>query len=151
MRRASPDDVQQLVTLMAEFYSESPYVLNRRRATEAFTALLADERLGCVWFIQAKSQDVGYVVVTFCYSMEYGGRNAVLDDFYIQAAFRGAGLGKAALAEVRSFCVNQGIRAVHVETGHDNPVAQAVYRSAGFVNTNRQHLTLSLAEPTHAP
>jgi GNAT superfamily N-acetyltransferase len=151
MRKASLVDVQQLVSMMAEFYAGSPCTLNPRRATAAFSSLLADERLGHIWFIQANSKDVGYVVVTYCYTMNYGGLSAVVDDFFIQPAFRGAGLGKAARAEVRSLCANSGIRAIHVETGHDNAPALAVYRRAGFVDTDHAHLTLALAEPTHAP
>ncbi len=73
LRRAGPNDLQQLVTMMAEFYAESPYTLNPRRAAKAFTPLLADDRLGHVRFIQAHSKGVGYVVVTLSYSMEYGG------------------------------------------------------------------------------
>ena len=137
--------------MMAEFYSDSPYTLNPRRATEAFASLLADERLGHVWFIQAHSQDVGYVVVTLCHSMTYGGLSAIVDDFFIQPAFRGTGLGKTAMAEVRRFCSSQGVRAIHVETGRDNAPALAVYRWAGFVETDLAHLTLGLADPTHAP
>src|SRR6267154_2831916 len=91
MRKASLTDVEQLVAMMAEFYSASPYTLNLRRATEAFTLLLADERLGQVWFIQVDAKDVGYVVVTLCYSMTYGGLCAIVDDFFIQPEFRGAG------------------------------------------------------------
>ena len=137
--------------MMAEFYAESPYTLNLRRATDAFTPLLTDERLGHVWFIQANSKDVGYVVVTLCHSMTFGGLSAVVDDFFIQPAFRNAGLGKAAMAEVRSFCTSRGVRAILVETGRDNAAALAVYRRAGFVETNLVHLTLGLADPTHAP
>ncbi len=137
--------------MMAEFYSESPYTLNLQRAREAFGSLLTDERLGHVWFIQSNSEDVGYVVLTLCYSMNYGGISAIVDDFFIQRPFRGAGLGKAALAEVRSFCLSRGIRAIHVETGRDNAPALAVYRRAGFVETGFTHLTLGLADPTHTP
>jgi GNAT superfamily N-acetyltransferase len=151
MRKASLVDVEQLVTMMAEFYSDSPYTLNPRRATEAFKSLLADERLGHVWFIQADSKDVGYVVVTLCHTMTYGGTSAIVDDFFIRPAFRGVGLGKAAMAEVRSFCASKGIRSIHVETGRDNAPALAVYRRAGFVETDHAHLSLVLAEPTHAP
>jgi GNAT superfamily N-acetyltransferase len=151
MRKASLADVQPLVTLMTEFYSESSYALNRRRATEAFTSLLADERLGHVWLIQVDSKDVGYVVVTLCHSMTYGGLSAVVDDFFVQRAFRGVGLGRAAMAEVRSFCATRGIRAIHVETGRNNASALAVYRRAGFSETDHVHLTLGLADPTHAP
>jgi GNAT superfamily N-acetyltransferase len=151
MRKASLTDVEQLVTMMAEFYSDSPYKLNPRRATEAFRSLLADERLGHVWIIQAGPKEVGYVVVTFCYGMTYGGLSAIVDDFFIRPAFRGAGLGKAAMAEIRSYCASNGIRAMQVETGRDNGPALAVYRRAGFVDTDHAHLSLGLADPTHAP
>jgi len=151
MRKASLIDIQLLVQMMTEFYSESPYTLNPRRATDAFTALLSDERLGLIWIIQSNSQDVGYVVLTLCHSMNVGGLIAVVDDFYIQPAFRGGGLGKAAIAEVRSYCATHGIRAIHVETDRDNAVALAVYRRNGFMEKDQVQLELGLAEPTHAP
>lgn len=150
MRKASPEDGPRLVALMSEFYAEGGYPLNHQRAAEAFAALLADERLGHVWFIQADSKDVGHVVVTLCFSMEYGGLIAFVDDLFVRPAFRRAGLGAAALAEVRAFCAKRGVRALFVETGRDNVAAQAVYRRAGFVNTNRYLLALRLADPTHA-
>jgi hypothetical protein len=59
MRRVSLDEVQRLVAFMDEFYAEAAYPLNRKRAAEAFTQLLGDERLGYVWFIQADSREVG--------------------------------------------------------------------------------------------
>lgn len=149
MRKASPNDVERLVALMAEFYAEGGYKLNHRRATEAFALLLADERLGQVWFIQAGSQEVGHVVVTFCYSMEYGGLIAFVDDLFVQRAFRRAGLGTAALAKVREFCKTRGVRAMFVETGRTNVAALALYQRVGFVNTDRQLLALSLGDPTH--
>jgi ribosomal protein S18 acetylase RimI-like enzyme len=55
------------------------------------------------------------------------------------------------MSELRKFCASQGIRALNVETGHDNAAALAVYRKAGFVEIDHAHLTLPLAEPTHAP
>ena len=79
--------------------------------------------------------------------MEFGGRNAFVDDLFIQPAFRGAGLGTAALAELRDFCGARDVRALHLETGRDNAAAQALYRRAGFVITDRQLLTLVLADP----
>src|SRR5882762_7904746 len=149
LRKALPDDVPRLVALTAEFYAEAAYPLNRRRANEAFTALQADERFGQVWFIQADSQDIGHVVVTLCFSMEYGGLIAFVDDLFIQRPFRRMGLGTAALAEVRDFCAKRGVRAILVETGRDNVAAQALYRRVGFAITERQLLMLRLADPTH--
>jgi len=134
---------------MADFYAESAYVLDRARAEEAFTALFSDPRLGRVWLIEQGSDDVGYVVVTFVFAMEYGGLTAVVDDFYIEPAFRNAGLGTAALAQVRRIGAGLGVRAMSLEVGHDNAAAQAVYRHVGFLETDRQLMTLRLADPSH--
>ena len=49
MRSATTDDTQTLVDLMAEFYAESGYVLDRPHAAAAFSELLADPRLGRAW------------------------------------------------------------------------------------------------------
>ena len=144
MKQALKEDVPRLVALMKEFYAESATPFDPTAAARAFEALLFDDRLGKVWLIQAGGDDVGYAVVTFSYSMEFSGPNAFLDDVFIRSAFRGAGLGTAALAEVRAFCVERGVRALHLETGRDNVAAQALYRRAGFVTTDRQLLTLVL-------
>jgi GNAT superfamily N-acetyltransferase len=135
--------------MMDEFYAESGYRLDHQRATEAFTTLLADDRLGFVWFIQPDGQDVGYVVLTLGYSMEYGGPTAFVDDLFVRSPFRRAGFATAALTEMRAFCAQRGIRAIHVETGGDNAAAQAAYQRIGFMHTDRQLLTLRLANPTH--
>jgi GNAT superfamily N-acetyltransferase len=151
MRRAGPNDIPLLVGLMTEFYAEAGYNLNNSRAAEAFAAILTDERLGYVWIIQAERRDVGHLVLTLRYAMEYGGIIACLDDLYVKSGWRNKGLSSGALAEVRSFCERVGIRALTVEVGHDNGPAQTVYRRAGFAEAaNRQLLALALAAPTHA-
>ena len=149
MRLAETEDLPTLVDLMADFYAESGYALDRARAAEAFSALLADSRLGRVWLIEQGSTVAGHIVVTFVFAMEYGGHMAVVDDFYVRPAFRGAGLGTAALAEVRRACTELGMRAMRVEVGGDNAVAQAMYRRVGFETVDHQLMTLPLAEPTH--
>ena len=150
MRRANLSDVPLLVDFMAEFYAEANYNLDRTRATEAFAAVLADDRLGLVWIIEAEHQDVGYAVLAFRYAMEYGGLIACLDDLFVRPDWRNQGLGAAALIELRSFCETEGIRAITVEAGDNNGPAQAVYRRAGFLQAaNRQLLTLGLAAPAH--
>lgn len=149
LRAATSSDCALLVDLMSEFYAESGYPLNRRRAEVAFSELLADPVLGQVWLIQAEPGPVGYVVLTLGYSMEYGGRDAFVDDLFIRVPFRGRGLGKLALTEVRDACAKRGVRALHLEVGRDNTAAQSLYRQTGFVDTDRQLLTLRLADPTH--
>ena len=149
MREAVLGDVRTLVELMAEFYAESGYVLDRARAGAAFTALLSDPRLGRVWLIEQDSAEVGYVVVTFVFGMAYGGLMAFVDDFFVRPAFRNSGLGTAALAAVRDACALLGVRALSVEVAGDNDPALTVYRRTGFAMTDRKLMVLALAAPTH--
>lgn len=72
MRRASLDDVPLLRDLMAEFYAESGYRLNREIAEGAFRALIDNPGLGSVWIIEAGEEAVGHVVLTYRIAMEMG-------------------------------------------------------------------------------
>jgi len=150
MRRAGTNDIPLLVGLMADFYAEGGYVLDHERAASAFAAVLADERLGYVWIIEGEHRDVGHVVLTLKYAMEYAGLVACLDDLYVKPEWRNKGFSTAALIEIRTFCQSAGIRALTVEVGHNNRPAQTVYRRIGFAEaTGRQLLALALAPPAH--
>jgi GNAT superfamily N-acetyltransferase len=119
-------------------------------AAGAFEAIIADERLGYVWIIQAEYQDVGHLVLTLKYAMEYSGLVACLDDLYVKPDWRNKGLGTGALVDVRNFCARARIRALTVEVGHNNGPAQTLYRRVGFAEAaDRQLLALALGAPTH--
>lgn len=162
MREAGRGDVATLVGLMRDFYAEAGYKLVEERASAAFDELIGRPELGRVWLIErdggaaetaaaVRVQAVGYIVVTFVFAMEHGGIAAAVDDFYVRPEARGEGLGTAALAAVRRACETLGVRAMRVEVGADNAVAQAVYRAAGFKPLpGHELMQLALAPPSHA-
>ena len=150
VREARSDDVPQLVALMAEFYAESDYPLPAEAAARTFEHLLADPRLGRVWLLMADGEPAGYVVLTWGFSMEYGGLRGFVDDLFVRAAHRGRGLAAAALAEVRRAAEALGVRALDVEVGPENDAARRVYARAGFEDTGRMLLAQPLAAPLHA-
>ena len=148
--RAGPPDLERLIALMTEFYAEADFPLNPARAAAAFLPLLERDDLGCVWLLRADGAAVGYVALTYCWSLEFGGRCAWVEDLFVRRDFRRRGLGRAALRQVRAECEALGVRAIHVEVGRQNDAAQSVYRAAGLFEVDRQLLTLPLAAPTHA-
>jgi ribosomal protein S18 acetylase RimI-like enzyme len=77
-------------------------------------------------------------------------RSAFIDDLYVRPMLRNRGAGKALLERARAACQVLGIRAIHVEVSRTNGPAQAIYRGAGFESTDRELLTVALADPTHA-
>jgi len=149
MKQAVASDLPSLLEMMAEFYAESGYELNRAQAEAGFLALLADERLGGVWMAESGGKAAGYVVLTLCFSMEYAGVAGFVDDLFVRASHRGSGLAGALLECVGGHARARGVRALFVEVSPDNAPAQRVYRRFGFRETDRQLLALPLAPPTH--
>ena len=150
MRRASAEDLGVLVELMQEFYGEAGYTVNPDPARAAFLPLVAPNQLGQVWLADFEGQVAGYLVLTFCYSMEYGGSCAFIDDLFVRSALRNRGVGKALVGQARALCEDLGVRAMALEVARNNGSAQTVYRSVGFDSSDRELLSLPLAAPTHA-
>jgi len=149
LRPAGPGDVDLLLGMMTAFYAESKFPLDHGAARRALGALADDPGLGRLWRIQPDGVPAGYVAVTFGFSLEYLGRDAILDDFYIEAPHRGRGLGNRVLEIVEAECRALGVNALHLEVGRANAAGQALYRKRGFRDNDRQLLTkrLSSGEP----
>lgn len=150
LRQASPEDLDALVELMQEFYGEAGYTVNPAPARTAFLPLLVPSQLGQVWLADFEGQIAGYLVLTFCYSMEYGGSCAFIDDLFVRPTLRNRGMGKALVEQARVVCEELGVRAMALEVARNNGSAQTVYRSVGFDSSDRELLSLPLAAPTHA-
>jgi ribosomal protein S18 acetylase RimI-like enzyme len=110
---------------------------NPAEEVEQFTA---DETLGRAWLIQAEDRAVGYVALTFSYSLEFHGRDALLDELYVRDPYQ-PNLGVTGLLAAQVWARSQGIKAIHVEVKRDNEPAQALYRAAGFTDDDSYLLT----------
>lgn len=150
IRLASDADVPALVALMTAFYAEADFPLPAEPAAAAFRGLLADPRLGRVWLAEEGGVVVGHLVLTLCFSMEYGGLRGFIDDLYVRPEARGRGAGAALLAAARAAAIESDVRALHVEVGPQNEIARRLYARAGYADSGHQLLTLPLAAPVHA-
>ena len=145
-RNATLDDVHLLVSMMAEFYAEANFPLDRTWAAASFAALLADPMRGGVWIVSHEGDPGGYVVLTIRFSMEHGGLDAFIDDLFVRRVHRRKGLGHLALQALFAECRQRGVLAVHVEVGRNNAPAQSLYASYGLAlrHDDRQLLTMRL-------
>ncbi|MBI1878162.1 MAG: GNAT family N-acetyltransferase [Chloroflexi bacterium] len=106
--------------------------------------LVTNASLGRVWLIEADREPVGYVVVTFSYSLEFHGRDALLDKLYLRDSYRQE-YSVPSLKFAQAQCRLLEVNALHVEMERDNPPAQALYRAAGFEDEDSYLMTKWLA------
>jgi len=141
LQLAGPADCEELLAWLARFNAESEYPFDAGRARGALGELLARPELGRVYRIVEGGACAGYVALTLGFSLEWGGRDAFVDEIYLDPAWRGRGLARAALAELLDEARALGVNAVHLEVEPDNAPAQSLYRHAGFTSTGRHLYT----------
>lgn len=130
---------------MREYYEFDHLTFDETVARRALEEMISNEAFGRIWLIYYADETVGYVVLTLGYSLEYGGRDAFIDEVYIRESHRGKGIGPAAIAYAEEQCRLLGVRALHLEVEHANTNAYGVYRKVGFVDHERYMMTKLLA------
>jgi GNAT superfamily N-acetyltransferase len=149
LRDAQLTDTPALAAMMVEVYGEAGLALKRDAAKLTFERLIRSPHDGRIWLLETDSMLAGFIVLTLAYAMEYGGQRGFVDDFFVRPPFRRRGLGAAGLAAVKAHCLANGVRALFVQTGPSNDVAQRVYRRAGFEDTGHALLVMPLSKPLH--
>lgn len=140
-RPASRTDTETLIAMMRGLYEHDQSFFDQARARVALAGLLDTPAWGRVFVIEIASQPVGYLVLTFGYSLEYRGRDAFVDELYLEASHRGQGIGTQALRFAEQVCQTEGIKALHLEVERANTRALSVYRGYGFTNHDRFLMT----------
>jgi ribosomal protein S18 acetylase RimI-like enzyme len=141
--RATAADLPALLALMRDFYAAEHLVFTAE-VEQAASELIGNPSLGSAFMVQDDRGVAGYFVLCYGFSVERGGKTALLDELYIIPASRGKGLGKAALAQAITLAKTAGCRTLHLEVDHANDLARNFYDRAGFTELPRGYLTLEL-------
>jgi ribosomal protein S18 acetylase RimI-like enzyme len=142
---AGPGDDAVLLALARAFHAEDNHPLTEA-GEEAFRQLLADSSLGLAFKIVRTDRVVGYAALCFGFSIEWGGRDAFLDDLYIHPPQRGRNLGQQTIVQLIAAAHQAGCAALHLEVTADNR-AQRLYRRLGFADRGSTFLTRRLRVP----
>lgn len=103
--------------------------------------LLRQPKFGRIWIILSEGAPVGYLVLTYGFDLEFGGRQALITDLYIRPGFRLSGLGAAAIAMATSFCKKQELRTLELQVERHNKKALRFYKKLGFESHDRVPLS----------
>jgi GNAT superfamily N-acetyltransferase len=144
-RSARNADLPLLLELVQEFHEFEELPFDPSLDRTALEQIVMDPSLGRIWLIYESSNVIGYVIVTFGYSLEYRGREACVDELYLRPAYRRRGIGSQTLHFVESECRSLNINFLSLEVDRHNNTAQIVYRKAGFDDRGYCLMTKSIA------
>ncbi len=133
-RIATEADADLLLAMMREYYAYDGHAYDQTRARVALLTFLCEPSFGRAWLICEQRTPVGYIVLTFGYSLEYLGRDAFIDEFYLRPSHRGLGWGRKTLEYVEDQARANEVRSIHLEVVRQNSTAKEVYRRAGYAD-----------------
>ena len=133
-----------LLALARAFHAEDGHRLDAG-GEAAIAALAAGTPHAKAWLIRERDRTVGYVVLALGFSVEHGGCDSFLDDFYIEPGHRGRGLGSAVLTALEREARALSVKAIHLEVMPGNDRAEALYRRFGFAPSGRALLSKRLS------
>jgi len=145
-RIAGSADLPGLLVLAAEYAAAEGHAFNRQRVAQALVPLCAADPAGAHgWVVvctDAADAPHGYAVLTWGWSLEAGGLEALLDEVYTR--HRGRGHGSALLRHCIEIARSAGAGAVTLETEAANDGARRLYRRHGFVAEESVWMRLDL-------
>ena len=129
---AQPDDLPRLLPLVEAYYAFEGIPFEPARATCALRDLVDNPQYGRIWLIRKGEEPIGYAVLCYSYSVENGGRDALVDELFLREPYRGQGIGRQILCQTFKEMKALGVKSVCLEVARDNRRAQNFYRSLGF-------------------
>ncbi|MBJ6763634.1 GNAT family N-acetyltransferase [Myxococcaceae bacterium JPH2] len=146
-RIALPEDFSALELLMAAQFHDEEIAVDSTRLTRVIRPVLDWPERG--FFVLAhtpEGQPVGAAYVPCYWSLEHEGMAAWLEEIYVLAAYRGAGVGTGLVRAACTEAAARGCLAVDLEVGVGQERVAHLYVREGFQPLQRDRWVRRLRE-----
>ena len=131
-------DVETILALMRGMQRDDPWEERFDEATvrENLGELLQNPIYGVICLVWDGNRAIAYLVMCFDYSLEYRGKGAWIDELFVEADYRGKGIGTQLLDLAERVSREHNAKVLHLEVNHGNSAIE-LYRRRGFIEHER--------------
>lgn len=133
LRRANESDLDLILNYARAYHGFEGIVCPDEDLAASVLHLILSPACGRLWLICVGTTPIGYVAVCFGYSIEFCGRDAFIDELFLDLEYRGGRVGTSVLDLVKAEMMLLDVRALHLQVAESNARALRLYRSAGFM------------------
>ena len=138
---AKHEDLEELYELVTAYHAFENFELSPSTRKKAIANLLVpNSESGKIWLVSHNKEVVGYIVLCYGYSIEHGGKDAFIDEFYLIESARGKGIGESVLELVKAEAKELSIHALHLLVALHNNNAKKLYIKSSFRSRNNFQL-----------
>ena len=80
---ATVEHLDRLLPMLASFHAEEDIKISDEQRAEGLTPLLEGSPHGVVYLIGPPRAPIGYIVISFGWSIEFGGMDGFVDELYV--------------------------------------------------------------------
>ena len=134
--RATIDDLDSLLPLVQAyraFYEQQP---DPDRERDFIAAHLRNDT-SAIFVARASGKAAGFAQLFKTYSTTYLAPSLILEDLFVDPAYRNRGVASALLNRALEHAKETGAAGMFLETAEDNTAAQRVYERAGWMREAR--------------
>jgi GNAT superfamily N-acetyltransferase len=141
---ARGDDLERVLPLVAAFHQERALPLDEPACRAGLGPLLEGVPHGVVYLIGPARAPIGYVIISFGWSVTLGGMEGTVKEIFIRPGVRGRGIGSEILKELAKALGQAGLTALHVDLPRDDDRSLRFYTKLRFA-PGPDHLRLTLS------
>ena len=129
---ATEDDLDRLVRMIEADLGARGAPIDAGSIADATLPLLDGSPHGCIYLIGPRNAPIGYLTMTFGWSLEAGGMSSSVDAFYIRQGVRGRGVGLEVLLSILPQLQAAGVKAFTLKVDATAPGIRRLFEKAGF-------------------
>lgn len=135
------NDCADLQEMIESLYREDPEgePMNEEKIRRSVAEFRDHPEKLSIYMFRAGNINIGYAILVYFWSNEYGGNIVTIDELYVKEAFRNQGVGTKFLSYAAAL---ENKAALQLETTPSNQRALEYYRRLGFVPSANTHLML---------
>lgn len=129
---ATPEDVNRVLPMITAFHAEAGIPCHEEDRLSALITLLEGTPLGVIYLIGPRNSPVGYIALSFSWSIALGGMDGRIEEFWVRAAVRGRGMGGDVLTGLIPALADHGLRGLTLQLDSANARALRLFQRHGF-------------------
>ena len=95
---------------------------------------LADSTHAAVYLIGPVRAPVGYVLISFGWSLERVGHHCTVDQIYVRSGVRSRGIASEVLSKLTAMLKSTGIKTVYIQYSEDDSKSKRLFQRAHFTD-----------------
>lgn len=135
-----PEHLEKLFTMVTSYHSEAGITLSDEARLAGVAPLLEGIPHGIVYLIGPPRSPIGYIIITFGWSLELGGMDGTINEFYVRSGVRGRGVATETLQKLPKALGDAGLVALHLQLNNVDNTNRRLFTRVGFAVRENHHV-----------